>query len=274
MNNSFINNNRNISNTIIRSNRNNSLEIEINELKEKLIKANITIEQQNKEIQELKTQLNSFKDKHISEINILIKEINDKDKKLNQLNQQLKNINYSSNNNDEKNKLENDKVVNFISTEQNLFFAIACNGNSTFAEVEEKLYKEYPEFRETNNTFLANGSVILRFKTINENKIGDGRPILLDRPFKNENNVNSTNQNKKCIYFKNGTKEVYYEYDNDYKNLGEAFNELCQKYNWNPSEVDNLCLWNYETQMIPLDNNKSLLENGIQDGDKILVVKK
>ena len=86
--------------------------------------------------------------------------------------------------------------------------------------------------------------------------------------------TNSTNQGKKCIYIKYGFKEVYYEYDNDYKNLGEVFNELCQKYGWNPSEIDYLSLSNDENQMIPLDNGKSLLENKIQDGDKILVVKK
>ena len=86
--------------------------------------------------------------------------------------------------------------------------------------------------------------------------------------------TNSTNQGKKCIYIKYGFKEVYYEYDNDYKNLGEVFNELCQKYGWNQSEVDYLSLYIDENQMIPLDNGKSLSENGIQDGDKILVVKK
>ena len=48
---------------------------------------------------------------------------------------------------------------------------------------EEKLYKEYPEYRETNNRFLANGSEVLRFKTINENKIGSGKPIMLIKPF-------------------------------------------------------------------------------------------
>jgi hypothetical protein len=33
----------------------------------------------------------------------------------------------------------------------------------TFAEVEEKLYKRYEEYRETNNNFLAKGNLVLRF---------------------------------------------------------------------------------------------------------------
>ena len=57
--------------------------------------------------------------------------------------------------------------------------------NETFAQVEERLYKEYPEYRETNNYFLAKGNQILRFKTIKENKIGDGLEVILVVPSNN-----------------------------------------------------------------------------------------
>ena len=63
-----------------------------------------------------------------------------------------------------------------------IVFGIPCSGNSTFAEVEELLYREYPEYRETNNTFTSNGKEILRFKTINDNNIGTGRPVTLTKP--------------------------------------------------------------------------------------------
>ena len=49
-------------------------------------------------------------------------------------------------------------------------------------KVTEKLYKEYPDYRETNNTFLANGKEILRFKTVNENRVGTGKPVMLVKP--------------------------------------------------------------------------------------------
>ena len=75
-----------------------------------------------------------------------------------------------------------DKCVTFISSDQSIIFAIPCSGDSTFAEIEELLYQEYPEYRETNNMFLSNGKEILRFKTINDNKIGTGKPIVLVRP--------------------------------------------------------------------------------------------
>ena len=90
-----------------------------------------------------------------------------------QVNQNIQNVQIN---------LPTDKCVTFITTDSSLFYGVACNGNSTFAEVEEKLYKEYPEYRETNNTFLANGIEILRFKTVNDNKIGTGKPVILIKP--------------------------------------------------------------------------------------------
>ena len=133
------------------------------------------------EIQDLKNHLNSFKNIDMNKINNLQNKINNKNNQLNQLRQQLQNISINNNQNIQ-NILQNDKCVNFITTDSSLFYAIPCNGNSTFAEIEEKLYKEYPEYRETNNTFLANGTEILRFKTINENKVGTGKPVMLIKP--------------------------------------------------------------------------------------------
>ena len=108
-----------------------------------------------------------------------------KDNELNNLKIQLQNINNSNNlnvsNNQSINK-NNDKCVNFLSSDQKIYYAIPCPGDSIFAEIEEKLYREYPEYRETNNIFLADGKEILRFKTINDNKIGTGKPIMLVRP--------------------------------------------------------------------------------------------
>ena len=117
----------------------------------------------------------------MNKINNLQNEINNKNNELNQLRQQLQNINLNNNSNNQ-NNLPTDKCVTFITTDSSLFYGVACNGNSTFAEIEEKLYKEYPEYRETNNTFLANGTEILRFKTINENKVGTGKPVMLIKP--------------------------------------------------------------------------------------------
>ena len=72
--------------------------------------------------------------------------------------------------------------VNFVSMDQTVHFSVPCLKTNTFAEIEEKLYKQYPQYRATNNSFLANGTQVLRFKTIAENKIGNGLPVTLVVP--------------------------------------------------------------------------------------------
>ena len=73
-------------------------------------------------------------------------------------------------------------VVNFISLDYDINCGINCLETETFAEVEEKLYKQYGQCRETNNTFICGGSAVLRFKKISENKIKNGDKIQLILP--------------------------------------------------------------------------------------------
>ena len=134
------------------------------------------IEQQKITINNLQIELN----KHLNN-NSLQNIINQKEMEINNLKLQLKNYNI------QEQKLVNYDdimIVNFLSTDSKVHFAVKCVKNNTFAEIEEKLYREYPEYRETNNTFLANGNQILRFKTIEENKIGNGLPVTLIAPLK------------------------------------------------------------------------------------------
>ena len=167
------NNNQNI----LQSNNND----EINKLKNELTKANKVIEQQKLTINELQNKLNNYN----NTINNLNNDINNyrniiskKDIELNNNKSQLKN-NIIPNNNVNFNDI---MCVHFISSDQNVQFSTTCLKTNTFAEVEEKLYKQYPQYRETNNTFLANGMQVLRFKTIDENKIGNGLPVTLIVP--------------------------------------------------------------------------------------------
>ena len=64
-----------------------------------------------------------------------------------------------------------DQVINHV--------GIKCLQNDTFAEVEEKLYKKFENFRNTNNTPICNGRTILRFKKLSENNINDGDVVQL-----------------------------------------------------------------------------------------------
>ena len=161
---------------ILQSNNNN----EINNLKNELIKAKKFIEQQNSTINELQNKLNNYN----NIINNLNNDINNYKSIIIQKDTELNNFKSQLNNN-----ITNDNVsfkdimcVNFISTDQNVHYAASCLKTNTFAEIEEKLYKQYPQYRETNNNFIANGTQILRFKTIAENNIGNGLPVTLIVP--------------------------------------------------------------------------------------------
>ena len=173
------NNNMNMNNKNISNQK--SKDDEIKELKNQLIKANKIIEKQKLTINELQNKLNSYN----TNINNYQNIINQKDLELNNLRMQLNNMNNMKNNIQSNNMFinKNDMVsVNFISMDQNVHFSVACLKTDIFAEIEEQLYKQYPQYRETNNSFLAHGSQVLRFKTIAENKIGNGLPVTLVVP--------------------------------------------------------------------------------------------
>ena len=167
---------------------NNKLKESINEitkLKEELNKSKKIIEAQKKEIEQLKKKYNSqnqkFEDK-LKDFNKFQNLIIQKDIEINELKQKLKQYNNVININNKNEEKKIDKCVCFISSDHEITYAIPCSGESTFAEVEEKLYQEYSRYRENNNTFLANGREVLRFKTINDNNIGNGKPVLLISP--------------------------------------------------------------------------------------------
>ena len=166
------NNNQNI----LQSNNND----EINKLKNELTKANKVIEQQKLTINELQNKLNNYN----NTINNLNNDINNYRNIISKKDIELNNYKSQLNNNIPNNNVNFNDImsVNFISSDQTVHFSIPCLKTNTFAEIEEKLYKQYPQYRETNNTFLANGMQVLRFKTIDENKIGNGLPVTLIVP--------------------------------------------------------------------------------------------
>ena len=162
----------------MRNNLNDNFKYKILKLENDLTKANKIIEQQKITIKELQNKLNNYNNTINNYNNI----INQKEIELNNIKSKLNN-NFNINNNLSKNININEIMcVNFISMAQNVHYAVPCIKTNTFAEVEEKLYQQYPQYRETNNNFIANGIIVLRFKTIAENKIGNGLPVTLVVP--------------------------------------------------------------------------------------------
>ena len=125
-----------------------------------------------KQINNLQQEINRLNEENQKLIKIQLK---NKDKEINDLKKKISNGNIKQyvNYNDI-------MVVNFISGDGKINHGIKCLPTETFAEVEEKLYKIYDEYRDNyNNTFLANGNVIKRFKTMSENNIKHGDKIQL-----------------------------------------------------------------------------------------------
>ena len=70
-------------------------------------------------------------------------------------------------------------VINFVSTDQKISCGIQCLKTETFAEVEERLYQQYEEYREKNYNFITKGRLVLRFKKIFENNIQNQDKVQL-----------------------------------------------------------------------------------------------
>ena len=125
-----------------------------------------------------KNQNNENKNISNNEIKKLKDEILLKENQINNLKLELQN---EKNKNNKKTIDINDILaVTFISTDQKINkYPISCFKTDRFAEIEEKLYQEFDEFRETNNTFIVNGTTVLRFKKMSENNIKNGDTIQL-----------------------------------------------------------------------------------------------
>ena len=169
----FLSNNSNINFNV--NNENQKLRDELNKCKKEIDELKNKINILNNGLAEANKIISNFKSNNQQNINInyLNEIIRNKDIEINNLKLQLQNKNNINVN-------FNDIVnVHFISTDQRINYPINCLKTDTFAEIEEKLYQKYSEYRETNNNFIAKGKLILRFKKICENNIENGDKVQL-----------------------------------------------------------------------------------------------
>ena len=73
-------------------------------------------------------------------------------------------------------------ALNFISSDSTLHYAIPCLNKDLFVDVEKKLYDKFPKYKERNNNFLSQGKIVLKFKTVGENRLESGIPIIMQVP--------------------------------------------------------------------------------------------
>ena len=53
-------------------------------------------------------------------------------------------------------------------------YAVVCKNTDLFVRLEEKLYNDYPQFKNYETYFEVKTKRIKRFKTLDENKIKNG----------------------------------------------------------------------------------------------------
>ena len=72
-------------------------------------------------------------------------------------------------------------TVNFVSMGRNDIghYSLICKKRDLFVKLEERLYEDFPQFKDYESYFLVNGKRIKRFKTLEQNHIKNNDIINL-----------------------------------------------------------------------------------------------
>ena len=134
-------------------------------------------EEANNKIKQLTLENNNLKNK----INQLENIINYKNKEIQDNIFKINNL--SGNNNNQIIFNPGDKILAVLFMTQGNQdienYTIPCKSTDLFVRLEERLYNDYPKYRNYETFFMVNTRRILRFKTLEENKIKSGDIISL-----------------------------------------------------------------------------------------------
>ena len=78
---------------------------------------------------------------------------------------------------------KNEELISiiFCYKEKNRFYSMICKNTDSINNLEEKLYKEFPELSGNNNSYLFRGKIIDKFQNFDDNKIKDGDMIIINK---------------------------------------------------------------------------------------------
>ena len=78
---------------------------------------------------------------------------------------------------------ENEKLISviFASSDQTMHYSMICKNTDNLSDLEKKLYKEFPNFIESDNIFLCKGTVINKYKTFESYNIKNGDILVLNK---------------------------------------------------------------------------------------------
>ena len=106
--------------------------------------------------------------------------MNIKDNIIYNLNNQINNLSLNRNSQNIKFGLNEIVTILFKSIDQKVEIPLSIPKSELFVRLEERLYEQYPEYRDLNNYFTVKGRVIKRFRTIQENNLNNYDKILLN----------------------------------------------------------------------------------------------
>ena len=102
-------------------------------------------------------------------------EMNNLYKQINELNEKLKRYPFVLENG------ERIMSVIFSSVDQKIHYSIVCKNTDMINKLEFELYKEYPQFSETDNFFMCKGKVLNKFHAFDSNNIKNGDVIVVNQ---------------------------------------------------------------------------------------------
>ena len=165
-----------------------SNKIEIEKLKKELEEER----KKNKKLEEIINQLkqthNNEIEKYKSDMKILQEKNKEIEKLLEEKNKEINDYIFKLSNNSNNNEQlvsfkTGDKVfVVLFMTQGNQDisnYAMACKTSDLFVRLEERLYHDFPKYRNFETFFMVNARRIFRFKTLEENKIKNNDIISL-----------------------------------------------------------------------------------------------
>ena len=149
--------------------------IKNNELNNPLIEKNKELVEENNKLKKLIEQL---KEDNLKKVQTLEKENNEQKEKINSLEKEIQNIMIQNNNLNENiiiSKSSGEKIIsiNFMTmgNQDIINYSMPCKTTDLFVRLEEKLYNDFPKYKNYEVYFEVNTRRIKRFQTVEENKI-------------------------------------------------------------------------------------------------------
>ena len=166
-------------------------EISNNNEIEKLKRELETEKKKNKQLQDtinqLKQNYNIEIEKYKKDINKLVEKNKELEKLLEEKNKEINDYIFklsNSNNNEQLISFKpGDKIIAVLfmtQGNQDIYnYTMACKSSDLFVRLEERLYHDYPKYRNFETFFMVNARRIFRFKSLEENQIKNNDIISL-----------------------------------------------------------------------------------------------